>query len=920
MYLAGNQGIERVSRTNLNEVAEGREKKLSTRLYTNRDGLRTSECGGDSSPSAVLASSGSMWFGTREGLTQLPPRDPAKISEPPNVRVTSVTVDNNRKMAAADFTKLMPGETRLQIDYTALSLRNPAGVFFKHKLEGTRMDWVDAGRDRQAVFYNLDPGTYTFRVKACNDEGVWNENGATLAFTIVPYVHETGWFRALMGLGGVGLIAAGFRWRVRQIQARNRLLKTVVAERTKELQGEVNQRTEAETQLRVLNEELESRVRAGTTEVRRAYEDLQIQLHERQQAEQALAQSEARLRRIVDSGMVGILFWEREGKISDANDTFLRMVGYTREELREGQISWEALTPEEHLKLDAAALEEIKRTGVCTPFEKEYVRKDGTRFPIMIGGASLVDGGERGVCFVLDISKLKETEEEIRQLNLQLEARVHERTTELARTNEQLESEVQERKRVGVALSAFSHLGQRLHSARTEKEAAEIVAQTAKSLIPHDICSIELYDSNGKLSPVLESVESNASKEGLCCSISVSIRNGSRVVGVIGLKNSRGDSFNYADANTLQALGDYCGGALERIHAEQARRETERRFSTFMTNAPALAWMKDARFRYVYTNAMFQRFIGMTAEEIVGKTDYDLWPDHVAFHMRTNDTEAVRTQSKLESQEQLKRYDGEARTLLTLRFLFTTATGEQFVAGMAVDISEQKRAEEALHKLPQSILEAQETERRRVARELHDGVNQAIASVKFRIQAAEQQIIRGDPKWQETCSKTKDMLDSVLQQVRRLSRNLRPGELDDFGLVAAARSACQEFELRSGIQVRFSHSDFLERFPAALELSLYRIIQEALTNVERHSGASEVEIELSGDDSYVTLEISDNGCGFDMGEVTGRRPDAGLGLLHMRERASLAGGVFSMTTSPGNGLRLSIHVPVARREEVLSNA
>jgi PAS domain S-box-containing protein len=513
---------------------------------------------------------------------------------------------------------------------------------------------------------------------------------------------------------------------------------------------------------------------------------------------------------------------------------------------------------------------------------------------------------------------MKQTEEEIRHLNLKLEARVEARTVELARANQQLASEVQERKRVGVALAAFSHLGQKLHSAKTEKEAAAIVAQTAKALISHDVCSIELYDSHGKLTPVLELAENTASQDALRSSISVSIRNGSRVVGVIGLKNSRADSFNYADANTLQALGDYCGGALERIHAEEARRETERRFSTFMTNAPALAWMKDARFRYVFTNEMFQRYTGLTAEQIVGKTDYDLWPDHVAFQMRTNDTDAVKTQSKIERQEQLKHHDGETRTLLTLRFLFTTANGEQFVAGMAVDISDQKRAEEALHRLPQSIIEAQEAERRRVARELHDGVNQAIASVKFRIQTAEQQILRGDPKWQETCSKTKDMLDSVLHQVRRLSRNLRPGELDDFGLVAAARSACQEFELRSGIQVRFTHGDFAERFPAALELSLYRIIQEALTNVEKHSGATLVEIDLTGDDSYVALDIGDDGCGFELDKVTGPRPDAGLGLLHMRERASLVGGVFTLSSSPGNGLRISIHVPVTRTETLLT--
>ncbi|HEX7862303.1 MAG TPA: two-component regulator propeller domain-containing protein [Verrucomicrobiae bacterium] len=918
LYLAGNQGIERVSISALEAIAEGREKKVITRLYTKRDGLATSECGEDSSPSGLLASDGTLWFGTREGLTSFPPQADRPLPAPPTVLVRKVTVDKAEYSPGA-FSEVSPGARRLQIDYTALSFKNTDNVLFKHMLDGGNVKWEEEGpRDRQAVYYNLKPGKYTFRVKACNDEGVWNEAGAVLAFTVLPQFYQTGIFQAGAVLTGISLLLSGYRWRVRQIRRRNKQLQLVVNERTQALQTEVNQRTEAEQQLRLLNEELETRVESRTAEVSSAYENLQTELQQRQAAEQALARSEARLRRIVDSGMVGILFWHKDGTISDANDTFLRMVGYAREELDRGLLDWKALTPQEYRDHDLAGLAEVEKTGVCKPFEKEYFRKDGTRVPILIGAASLAGDIERGVCFVLDITKLKETEEEIRQLNLKLEARVEARTVELAHANHQLATEVQERKRVGVAVAAFSQLGQRLHSARTEREAAVIVAQTAKSLIPHDVCSIELYSSDSKLTPVLESGENGDSGDVMCSSISVSIRNGSRVVGVISLKNSRADSFNYADANTLQALGDYCGGALERIHAEEARRETERRFSTFMTNAPALAWMKDDRFRYVFTNEMFQRFTGLAPEQIVGKSDYDLWPDHVAFQMRTNDAEAVKTQSKIERHEQLKRYDGEARTLLTLRFLFTTATGEQFVAGMAVDISEQKRAEEALHRLPQSIIEAQEAERRRVARELHDGVNQAIASVKFRIQTAEQQILRSDPKWQETCSKTKEMLDSVLHQVRRLSRNLRPGELDDFGLVAAARSACQEFELHSGIQVRFTHSDFAERFSPALELSLYRIIQEALTNVEKHSSATLVEIDLTGDQTYVALEISDNGCGLDLAKMDAPRRDSGLGLLHMRERASLVGGVFSISSSPGNGMKISIHVPVTIPERVLT--
>ena len=155
---------------------------------------------------------------------------------------------------------MLPGQTRIELDYTALTFRNPANVFFKHKLEGFDDKWIDAGRTRQVVYSNLKPGAYQFRVQACNDEGIWNEAGATLAFTVVPTIYQTLWFKAAAGATGILSLLGGYRWRVRQIRARNKMLQIVVNERTKEL--------------RTLNEELETRVRARTAEVRSAYENL----------------------------------------------------------------------------------------------------------------------------------------------------------------------------------------------------------------------------------------------------------------------------------------------------------------------------------------------------------------------------------------------------------------------------------------------------------------------------------------------------------------------------------------------------------------------------------------------------------------------------------------------------------------------
>ena len=229
---------------------------------------------------------------------------------------------------------------------------------------------------------------------------------------------------------------------------------------------------------------------------------------------------------------------------------------------------------------------------------------------------------------------------------------------------------------------------------------------------------------------------------------------------------------------------------------------------------------------------------------------------------------------------------------------------------------EKAAVEAKLRELPRLIFQAQEAERRRVARELHDSVNQLLSSVKFRIQSVEARIPReADGVLHDEVEKTRALLERAMMEVRRISRNLRPSELDDLGLAPALRSLCAEFGERSGTVVELSCPDSLEKLPAEIELSAYRIAQEALTNVEKHADAHRVAVELTCDNVCLRLNLRDDGCGFDQttpAPVAGK--NGGMGLMDIEERVRLVGGTCTIKSAPAAGTQVAVELPLQIRQ------
>ncbi|HEY0546418.1 MAG TPA: PAS domain S-box protein [Pyrinomonadaceae bacterium] len=168
----------------------------------------------------------------------------------------------------------------------------------------------------------------------------------------------------------------------------------------------VEQQREGEV-LQQAKDELEELVERRTNALARANFQLKLELEERLRIEEALRASESKFRRVSESNMIGIMFWDLNGTVTDANDAFLEMIGFSREELDEGKIKWDEITRPELRHLDTLAIQEMKETGASVPFEKQFIRKDGSRLPLLFGAALLEGSKHQTVCFALDLSKYK---------------------------------------------------------------------------------------------------------------------------------------------------------------------------------------------------------------------------------------------------------------------------------------------------------------------------------------------------------------------------------------------------------------------------------------------------------------------------------------------------------------------------------
>ncbi|MEJ8473137.1 cache domain-containing protein [Roseibium algae] len=244
----------------------------------------------------------------------------------------------------------------------------------------------------------------------------------------------------------------------------------------------------------------------------------------------------------------------------------------------------------------------------------------------------------------------------------------------------------------------------------------------------------------------------------------------------------------------------------------------------------------------------------------------------------------------------------------TVFVVFAITLGAITVAGtliIGVRFSEQRFADSKLKELTNRIFEVQEQERKRVSTELHDSISQLLISVRYGIEMIQSEASK-TPDLRAHADKCLRILDSTISEVRRISRDLRPSVLDDMGLATALISLGKEFETQSGIRVDVSAERCRDRLSDAAKTAVYRLVQEAMTNVARHSGATHVDINLKVGFHTLNLKIEDNGCGL----PSPLPVNAGLGIRNMRERMETHNGFLQLQNVAEGGTRIKVTMPL----------
>ena len=650
---------------------------------------------------------------------------------------------------------------------------------------------------------------------------------------------------------------------------------------------------------------------------------------ERKRAEEKLRESEDRFRRVFESNMLAMTFWHANGYLTDANKAFCDLIGYTQEEVRSGNVKWIDLTPPDILARDFQGMDEIKKTGVCTTYEKVFIHKDGHRVNILIGGAMIGDASDQGVAFIVDLTERKRLEEETQRLLTAVQAEKDRLSALINSMNDEVWLADTEGRFSLANPSGLHEFGIAVNDAiDVEKMAA----------------SLEVYRPDGTPRPIEETPPLRALKGEV-------VRNQEEIV-----RTPASDELRYREVNAApvrDAEGNIIGSVsvvrdiTERKRAEEQLRRNQRTLTELVERSPFGTYVVDSQFRIAIMNASSQEGAFCNVRPVIGRPFDEamrtLWPEPVAAEIIGHFRHTLETgepyyspsfinprhdKEIIESYEwQLHRMtlpDGQ-NGVICYYFDSTKLQEAQAALKEAKESLEQRvrertmelqnlteqleRGHQELRKLASELVMSEERERKRVAGVLHDEIAQTLAAARMRLDLL--QSIPSDQKDKKTLQEVKNFLVQSIQEVRALMNDLGNPLLFDLGLKSACESLGNRLMEGHSIRISCDIRDEYKHLDPDMKAMLFQVIRELLNNVVKHSQAQNAHVRVDAESGQFRVKVTDDGVGFDSRMLRVPSGESGFGLYSIRERLTAMDGSLNIISAPGTGTVVTAILPKA---------
>jgi PAS domain S-box-containing protein len=359
------------------------------------------------------------------------------------------------------------------------------------------------------------------------------------------------------------------------------------------------------------------------------------------------------------------------------------------------------------------------------------------------------------------------------------------------------------------------------------------------------------------------------------------------------------------DFTFFDVLARQVADLIERSLAEEALRESEERFRLIANTAPVMIWMTGADKHITYLNQTWLDYTGRRLDAVLGQRQVDVLHPDEAERCREIYAKAFEQREAFQMEHLLRRHDGEYRSVVTTGVPRYRVDGPfAGYIGTAVDITDRKLAEKALSTVSQKLIEAHEEERARIARELHDDILQQVALVSIRLG---QRPLASAADLNQEIGEVYQQIGHLASDIQALSRDLHPPKLEHMGLDGAVVGFCEELSKRHDVTIDVHCENIPTALPPEISLCLYRVLQEALQNVVKHSVSRHAHVSLNGQINTISLTVKDSGAGFNPHEAMRR---AGLGLTSMKERLKVIGGELSIDSQRGRGTTIHAVAPL----------